>query len=241
MLSETGRKSRGSSLSSITRKALTKYATRIEEVTSEALETEPHVVSIVGTLSSKEAYDNTIYALCRANIVVFDVTNYEPAVMMLMGIRSVVRRGLTISSAGGDYVIGDPLDFPFNIKEVNIISHSARQVTIQEPIDILGQRIVEGFRQLRTLPNYLDLPAFEAIRNLSQDAQRWRPRGYKEQVLVLCPFSKDYQRRNWSLYLKRNILVHIPYDQVRSRETEILRTLDMKSPPACLAKPVRGY
>jgi hypothetical protein len=147
-----------------------------------------------------------------------------------MGIRSVVRRGVTLASAGGDHIMGEAMDFPFNIKEVNIVAHSAQQVATREPIDIFGQRILEGVEQLATLSNYLDLPAFDAVRNLPLDPKRRRARGYKEAVLVLCSFSEKYQANNWRRHLRRFLTVYIPRDEDRDRDPEVLRTLDMKSP-----------
>lgn len=217
------------SLTSIVGNALLKYKTRIERFTNRPLREAPHVVNAAEAFATEAHYENAILAMCRSEVVVFDVTRYEPAVMLLMGIRSVVRRGVTIVSAGGDYIIGDALDFPFNIKEVNIVSHSERQIRQQEPIDIIGRRILEGFQQLATLSDYLDLPAFDAVRNLPLDPKSRKKRDYKEQVLVLCSFSADYQANNWQLYLRRFLPVYLPRHEEQG-DSELLRTLDMKSP-----------
>ena len=217
-------------LASVVRKALRKYRERIERVAKGQLRENPHVVNVAEALASESQFENAVLAMCRAEIVFFDVTNYEPAVMLLMGIRSVVRRGVTIASAGGDYVIGETLEFPFNIREVNVVSHSARQIRELEPIDIIGRRIVQGLGQLVTLPNYLDLPAFDAVRNLPLDPKSRKMRDYKDQVLLLCPFSEKYQANNWQMHLRRFLPVYLPHDEEEDRDPEILRTLDMKSP-----------
>jgi hypothetical protein len=216
-------------LASAVRNALLKYKVQIEAVTKRRLREELHFFRVPLCVSSAEQYENAVLGMCRAEIVVFDVTNFEPAVMLLMGIRSVVRRGVTISSAGGDYVVGNTLEFPFNIKEVNVISHSTRQIKRSEPIDLIGRRVVEGFKQLATLPNYLDLPAFDAIRNLPPDPKERKLIDYRHQVLVLCPFSEKYESKNWENNLKRFLPVY-SRDEENDRDAEIHRTLDMKSP-----------
>src|SRR5262249_16483212 len=93
--------------------------------------------SILATeaVSTREQYNNTIRALCAAEIVVFDITGFEPAVMLLLGIRAVVRRGITICSVGEKFTLGETFDFPFNIQEVNIVAHSAEQYNLAQKDD----------------------------------------------------------------------------------------------------------
>ncbi len=154
-------------------------------------------------------YKKTLKKLCYATVAVFDITNYEPAMMLLLGVRSVVKRGITIASLGRDYLgidyrIGDPIELPFNIKDLTIISHSKKQFDDKnQPAFIIRNKIHDGLNQLSTLPHYLDLPAFDAVRDL--------PPGHRERdtnnVLVLCPYTDTYNELNWkdlsyNLYLK---------------------------------------
>jgi hypothetical protein len=189
----------------------------------------PIGVNVDQVIASLEGLENAIKAMCQAEIAVFDVTNYEPVVMLLLGIRAVVRRGVTIASSGGDYVIGDPIDFPFSIKEVNIISHSKKQAKIYNPIDIIGNKMIAGFEQLQYLPDYLDLPVFDAIRTLPPEREQRVPKEYNEQVLMLCPFNSRYTEKNWETYLKPQLEVYLPKTP-EGESPRIIRTLDVKSP-----------
>jgi hypothetical protein len=205
------------------RNALIKYRNRLTPLLGREIDTTPVAVNVDRIIGSQDGLENAIHALCQAEIAVFDLTNYEPAVMLLLGIRAVARRGVTVASAGGDYVVGDPFDYPFSIKEVNVLSHSQKQVKVDDPIDLIGTTIAAGFEQMRQLPGYLDLPVFDAIRTLPPGRDHRTPRDYRETVLVLCPFSPAFTENNWELYLKRQLAVHLP-------QTRIVRTLDMKSP-----------
>ena len=238
LVSETeGRIQRGETLESVVRRTLIDYQDQILTTSGMSqLEADPYVIHASNVLSSAAAYEDVVKALCRSDIAVFDVTNYEPVVMLLLGIRSVARRGVTVASAGGDYTVGDALEFPFNIKEVNILSHSDKQLNISDPIHLIGERIIGGFSQLAQLPNYLDLPAFDAIRSLPPEAANQKNRDYTDQVLVLCSFSKEYQDNNWKRHLKRNLPIYIRSSLAKEKKPtskekpEVLRTLDMKSP-----------
>ena len=209
--------------------ALVKYRERLSTVIGKELDTAPVAANVDRIIASLEGFENAVRALCQAEIAVFDVTSYEPVVMLLLGIRSVVRRGVTIASAGGDYTVGDPLNYPFSIKEVNIISHSREQANIYHPIDLIGEKVIAGFEQLRYLPDYLDLPVFDAIRTLPPEREQRIPKEHNEQVLVLCPFSRGYTDNNWKAYLKPQLEVYLPKTP-KGDPPRIVRTLDMKSP-----------
>jgi len=66
-----------------------------------------HFAKATDLVTSQEAYENAVSKLCQAKIAIFDVTHFEPAVMLLLGIRSVVRRGITLASHGGMFVVGE--------------------------------------------------------------------------------------------------------------------------------------
>lgn len=209
--------------------ALVKYEERLSNAIGKKLDTVPTGVNVDRIIASSKGLENAIQALCQAEIAVFDVTNYEPVVLLLLGIRSVVRRGVTIASAGGDYAVGDPINYPFSIKEVNIISHSRKQAKTYNPIDLIGTKMIAGFEQLYYLPDYLDLPVFDAIRTLPPEREQRIPKEHNEQVLVLCPFSQNYTDNNWEAYLKPQLEVYLPKTS-EGDPPRIIRTLDMKSP-----------
>ena len=194
----------------------------------------PEFIDATDLVENADAYKGAISKLCRAKIAIFDVTYYEPVVMLLLGIRSVVRRGITIASSG-NFGIGDVINFPFGIKEVSIISHTEKQQTTEVEENrtsyIIQKKILEGRRQLETIPQYLDLPAFDAVRNL--------PPAYREpdtdKVLVLCPYSKNYTDNNWRVLQQRlglSLKGKIAEESTNpaSKEARVIRILDVISP-----------
>lgn len=151
-------------------------------------------------VSSREALDETLAWLCRARVAIFDVTGFEPAVMMLLGVRSVLRRGLTIVSLGGDYAVGSDSKIPFNLRDTNLVSHSESQHSKggREPADLLALRIARGVREVRE-PWYDDLGVFHAIRRLPSQRRGIVPE--IEGFLVLCSFSPAHTER-WKCHLR---------------------------------------
>ncbi|HEX3555070.1 MAG TPA: hypothetical protein VIA62_17745 [Thermoanaerobaculia bacterium] len=229
VISETEERSSG--LAQIVSTTLKHYKSEIEKITKSRLLDNPYVINASEVMQSPERYGNAILASCCAEIAVFDVTSYEPAVMLMLGVRSVVRRGVTLCSAGGEYVTGSPIEYPFNLREVNILSHSEKQFERKyNPIELIGEKLRAGLEQLFKFPDYLDLPAFEAIRRLPLDLASRTPKDYTEQVLVLCPFKQEYQRNNWTRYLQISLPAYIRYISGTDKTPEIIRTLDMKSP-----------
>jgi len=193
----------------------------------------PEFKKAADLVSSPEKYQEAVGKLCRAKFVIFDITNYEPAVMLFLGIRSVVRRGITIVSMGGNFAIGDAIDLPFNIKETNIISHSEKQFQKEQektPPYLIRTKIRNGLSQLQKMPQYLDLPVFDAVRNL--------PPGYRESdpdnVLLLCSYGKKYQEVNWQR-LRNELQVQLDgkiagNPEVIAKAPKVARILDLMSP-----------
>lgn len=201
----------------------------LEKITSREVDAKPTVIKADSVFKNRESLDNVISALCLAEIVVFDLTNYEPVIMMMLGIRSVVRRGVTIASIGDDYFLGGALEYPFNIKDVNIISHSNKQVTLKNPLYLISEKILSGFEELQFHSGYLDLPVFDAIRTLPSNKEQRAPREYCDQVLVLCPFDNAYTNNNWLSHIKPKLGIYLPKD-IKNNPPSIVRTLDMSSP-----------
>jgi hypothetical protein len=154
-------------------------------------------------LASKAALRAAVQALCRCEAALFDLTGYDPGVLFLLGIRAVARRGVTLSTIGGQYTLGATLPLPFNLQLLNLASHSKAQLKRGEgrPYELIGGKLVSGFNQLTDLPHYLDLPAYESVRHLGIGSAAHKPIRYTEKVLVLCPFGEAYSERNWDLYI----------------------------------------
>ena len=196
----------------------------------------PSTLSIAEAFDSEAALVRAVQAMCRADAVVFDITDFEPGVMMLLGIRSVARRGVTVCSLGGGYVLGSEFSIPFNLQLLNLASHSrAQKSSGLDPRSLLGSKLARGFREMAELPHYLDLPAFESVRSLGVDSESYRPVQYDDQVLVLCPFGRDYSRLNWEEYLSTELSGKL-VDHLRARDADatkdpqIVRLLDLYTP-----------
>ena len=154
----------------------------------------------VAVISSREKLVQTIPALCRAKVIVFDASGFEPAIMLLAGIRATVKRGVTILSIGGNYALGGRVNIPFNVTDANIVAHSAKQDK-QGPtsIALLSTRIRRGFGEMGS-PFYLDMPVYDSLRRLPADRRGIIPR--EKGTLVLCPFDEQYTKDYWRQNLK---------------------------------------
>jgi hypothetical protein len=147
-------------------------------------------------LATVHGYHRALRALCRSEIAIFEITDRTPATMLLLGIRSAVRRGITlltvrISPAQQD--VPEPFDLPdlpFNIRETSVIARRQNDNAFTEAIK---KAIVEGRNQLQMLAyEYQDLPVYDAVRKLGPRPENHRPVPPSENVLVLSSYGKDY-------------------------------------------------
>jgi len=154
---------------------------------------EPYYLSAAQAVASEADLEQCVRALCGAQVVIFDATAFEPAVMFLAGIRAVVRRGITLFSVGGTYALGKEIDVPFNVKDANVVAHSLAQNESPnaDSVTLLVNRIRRGLSEIDS-PQYFDLPVYEAIRRLPADRRGIIPS--EEGVLVLCPFAAKYEK-----------------------------------------------
>ena len=149
--------------------------------------------SVLEALASTDALDKATRAVVEADIVVFDVTGFEPGVMLLMGIRSACCRSFSICSHGAGWQEGQPLQMPFNLQDLNIASHTPSAVLVgTDPVvERFVRRIEIGFQQLSRHPRYLDLPAYDALRELGADYAAWSTLDVSERLLVLCSYNPE--------------------------------------------------
>ena len=171
--------------------------------------------------------------LCNAKVVVFDATNFEPAIMFLAGICAVVRRGVTLLSVGGDYALGKQLAIPFNVTDANIVAHSREQnrSTIANSVRLLTQRIAGGLDAIHS-PQYLDLPVYDAIRRLPAERRGIIPSN--NGVLVLCPFDEPYALF-WDENLKQALVGELEKLRMVNKLTDqasfgVSRSFELNSP-----------
>ena len=170
-----------------------------------------------------------IRAVCEADLAVFDITDFEPGVLVLLGIRSAVRRGVTICSLSG-WQPGQSIDLPFNLQDLSINSHEPPDTVEPGIRDIrilrLVSRIKNAFKQLTSQPTYLDLPGYDNLRRTGPDYEAYRNIPITEQILVLCSFKKDYTKKIWNS-VRNNLEDHLSEQKL---EPEILRLIDYQTP-----------
>ena len=155
----------------------------------------PHELRAGKVLSSPAAFAHAIEQVCRAELAIFDLTNFEPAVMVLLGIRAVIRRGLTVSVAGKHDPPWLGAEPPFHLREVSLVTPPKR--------DALLARIRAGITQLaQPGDSYRDLPCFDLIRAVPPDPKQRHARAFDAKlnasILALVPFDPGYVDRNWS-------------------------------------------
>ena len=186
---------------------------------------------------SRDRLSSAVAALCRAEIAVFDLTDWDAGATFLLGVRSVARRGVTITSVGGPFRIGGELDVPFNLQLLNLAAHSDLQDKEGEgkrPYQLIGGKIVNGFHDLANLPHYLDLPAYDSVRQLGVESGAYRPVQARERVLVLCPFNARYTAENFGRLekvLPSRVQNYVAKAEAKPAERPALvRLLDLKTP-----------
>src|SRR5579872_115088 len=173
----------------------------------------PISIPVPEAIRSPENWAATVAALARAEYLIADVTSFQPVVMLLLGVRSVLRRGVTISVTE-DTPSALSASQPFNVKETRLLSFNDEDFYDQLPV-----AMSEGSANLARDPNYLDLPAYQAVR--APRPQNWGMNDDKS-LLVLCPFNESYSRY-WK-YPLRGVI------RGNTGNKDTLRMLDLKSP-----------
>ena len=184
-------------------------------------------------LASPGSFAHAVEQVCAAELAVFDLTNFEPAVMILLGIRAVIRRGLTVCVARQHDPPWRDAEPPFHLREVSLVMSPTR--------DAVQARILEGIKQLaQPGSSYSDLPCFDLIRSVSPDQEQRQTRAFDAErnpsILALVPFDPAYVRRNWNR-IKSNLPATAQDKTIKLRREAdevarpaLLRTLDLDSP-----------
>jgi hypothetical protein len=168
-------------------------------------------VRVLEAVDTASRWLQLVEAMCAAPLMIADVTGFEPGVMLALGVRAVVRRGVTVATTSKGL---DEIEFaklPFNIQETKLISHGDTDpnITADHPLyslNIIARTFLSGIYELKINPRYLDLPAYDAVRcpppdtvlvglDRDGDAARQLPpeqQRERETVLVLCSFHKEY-------------------------------------------------
>ncbi len=136
-------------------------------------------------------YEEMIGLLCSAPLLIVDITKFEAAVMILLGVRSAVRRGVTIAVTRQSGGIDHWMEMPFNLREINTVSIFAPPEiltpTRADPANPLFESILAAIDD-STDRHYSDLPGYFELRSRSASESKVDD-GH---VLVLCPFEKSY-------------------------------------------------
>ncbi len=172
-------------------------------------------------------FDDVVRALVEADLVIFDVTSFEPGVLLLMGIRSASRRGVSLSMHGGGWRELDDINVPFNLSDLSLGSHTEPEGGKEEDrvTETLVQRIEYGFRQLAQQPRYQDLPAYDALRQLGPLYEAASTIFASTHVLALASYRKPY-KRNWQ-FLTNQVKGFL---RSRISKPEIVRLVDLGNP-----------
>ena len=150
-----------------------------------AAATEPTFVSVSAALRDNLSYRVTVRALCRADVVVADVTDFDPGTMVLLGIRAAARRGVTIVTSARPPLLAEyNTKIPFNLREISLLDHSG--APSDEKAERFADLIARGLTNYRANTGYQDLPGYAQVRLPRVD---WSD----TDVLVLCPFSETFE------------------------------------------------
>jgi tetratricopeptide (TPR) repeat protein len=182
---------------------------------------------VADVYASPASLDIAVRLIVEADLALFDVTGFEPGVMLLLGVRGAARRGVTVNSYGGGWQPGEPLNRPFNLSDLSLSSHTlAADLVGDDPrIARMIDCVQTGFDQLAHRPNYLDLPVFDQLRQLGSQADAWASIPLSDEVLVLCSYDRRYYD-TW-LDLRRRLRAALSAKEIR---TNVVRFQDLRTP-----------
>ena len=190
----------------------------------DATHVEISTIVVDEALSSWSHWQKAVDILAQAQIAFVDISLYRPGVMLLLGVRSVLRRGITITfrNHGGD--------LPWNIKEVRPVDLDRHDLSprVSGPgmaLERFQAAIRDAWQRYTENDNHQDLPVYAAVRTPIGEPSG--PIDWTELALVLCSFSDRYVDDNWS-FLRDN-LDQFLHPKVAPSEPNIVRTLDMHS------------
>jgi tetratricopeptide (TPR) repeat protein len=170
--------------------------------------------------------------IIEADLALFDVTGFEPGIMLLLGIRAATRRGVTLVSHGRlsdgrPWRAGEPLDRPFNLSDLALASHTPPDDPTgpDQREERMERRIVAGFNRLRSSPLYKDLPVYDALRALGAGADARRTIPLEKEILVLCSYEKRFYG-NWR-HLRSRLQLALAKSKTRGT---VVRLQDVEDP-----------
>jgi hypothetical protein len=206
-------KSGGPPLRMYVRNATQRLAQRSGSDRFGPIHTGPVFISTTDVFANSAAYERVVRALCKVDIAVFDITDLESATMLLLGIRSAVRRGVTVTVTRD---IDEEEGLPFNLTALNPI----RLNRFGDDVEAIADAMEHGLVGLAAWPHaYLDLPSYDAVREV-EDSRVLTPENH---VLVLRWFEKKYRA-------VAPLIIDHQVKRVFGERTRIVTTLDSRSP-----------
>lgn len=160
----------------------------VKRKTERALYVRPLVVDIEEALSGQSLYERALRAICRAQIMIVDVSGFNPGVMMLLGIRAVVRRGVTLAVTDERLTPELLGHLPFNLREMNLISMAEPKSRMER----LRDAVVNGVLHHTFSSRYLDLPPFDQVRDIGNRREAYAQIPWGRRALMLQPFGQEY-------------------------------------------------
>jgi hypothetical protein len=202
---------KGLSLKKRAELALDRFNSNYAKLSGLAVDLEPVEFSVTEVFASSAAYERMVRALCYSPIAIVDITGYEPAVLLLLGIRAATRRGITVTVTEEDPSIRK---LPFNIGALNPVYLGT------ESVREIAQALQSGFEALKAQPDvYLDLPAYDALRKLGEGHRVLEP---EVQILFLRWFDQQY----------KNLVKELVEARLQNNfsHATLVTTLDSRSP-----------
>jgi hypothetical protein len=172
-------------------------------------------------------FERSVRQLCRADIVLFDITNFQPLVMTLLGIRSVLQKGISITCTYDKMDAQLWSKFPFNIKELYPVEIGEG---LRAPNQRLGKVLLDALVKSRAFPEYSDLPggqAFSRATPLDRFQRRilWDDdKAEGGAILWLCSFHEKYATSGNAAMLRSKM--HATF----GADVDFLRVTDIASP-----------
>jgi len=172
------------------------------------------------TVEDGSSFGATIARLNAADVVILDITGFEPATMLLVGIRSVLRQGVTLITTQDKFDATQWSLLPFNLKELYPLYITPTTDDINSPshpFSWLGITIANALTQLRVLPQYQDSPAHENVRRLGPSATYFGRIPAEQGILWLCPFAPGYMKNMGSkvqVAVKKMFGLGVPFERI---------------------------
>jgi hypothetical protein len=178
-------------------KSLQRHGELIAKTTGRRLAADAVVeVRVNDALETPGRWLRLVEAICVAPLMIVDVTGVEPGILLSLGVRAVVRRGVTIASTGDELNDTTLATLPFNIQETKLISHGKSSEDpvsrgSRHPLNTIAKTLLSGILEQQSNPHYLDLPVYDAVRCPRPDfaASELNP---WESILALCSFNAKY-------------------------------------------------